>query len=495
VSDGTDTRITLLRGRYELLESFRERGEVRVVKALDREHARLVAVKIRSAATDGRRAQLLREGEVLLGLTQHPSLPLVRDAFFEGDRYVLVMDWIEGTDLARLLRDQGAPGLPLSSVLAYLAEVAEALAGGPASATPQPIDQDQLIAQVAAANPHTVVVLNTGGPVLMPWLDQIQGLFEAWYPGQEDGNAIAALLFGDVNPSAKLPETFPRSQADLPTQSAAQYPGVNDAQGVPQSQYSEGLLVGYRWYDARHITPLFPFGFGLSYTSFDYGQLKVTASRGPTVATASLAVTNTGQRAGADIPQLYVAAPATTGEPPKQLKGFQHVDLAAGQTKQVSFPLDARALSYWSTSGSGWRVAAGCYAIMVGHDERNIARQATVSVNGANCPGAVDSITVASGEPPRCPAPQGRLSGTRLGPVTLGMTRARIRRTLRGRADRGQRDMDFFCLAGGGGIRVGYPSRKLLSKLPRGLRRRVRGRAVLLLTANRHYALSVVRPG
>jgi class 3 adenylate cyclase/energy-coupling factor transporter ATP-binding protein EcfA2 len=125
VSEGTDTRITLLRGRYELLESLRD--EVRIVKALDREHARLVAVRMRPAAADGRRAQLLREGEVLLGLTQHPSLPLVRDAFFEGDRYVLVMDWIEGTDLARLLRDQGAPGLPLSSVLAYLAEVAEAL--------------------------------------------------------------------------------------------------------------------------------------------------------------------------------------------------------------------------------------------------------------------------------------------------------------------------------------------------------------------------------
>ncbi|MGH2868651.1 MAG: glycoside hydrolase family 3 C-terminal domain-containing protein, partial [Solirubrobacteraceae bacterium] len=365
-----------------------------------------------------------------------------------------------------------------------------------AGCTPQSIDQDQLIAQVAAANPHTVVVLNTGGPVLMPWLGQVQGLFEAWYPGQEDGNAIAALLYGDVNPSAKLPETFPRSQTDLPTQSATQYPGVNDAQGVPQSQYSEGLLVGYRWYDARHIAPLFPFGYGLSYTSFDYGPLQITASRsGPTVATASLAVTNTGQRSGADIPQLYIAAPAATGEPPKQLKGFARVDLAAGQTKQASFPIDDRALSYWSTNASGWRAAPGCYAIMIGHDELDIVRQATVAVNGAHCPGAVASITTDSVPPPRCPAPQGRLSGSRLGPVALGMTRARVRRTLRGRAHRGRRDMDFFCLAGGGGIRAGYPSRRLLAELPRGVRRRVQGRAVLLLTANRHYALGVVRPG
>src|SRR5207302_2653640 len=120
---------------------------------------------------------------------------------------------------------------------------------------------DQLIARVAAANPHTIVVLNTGGPVLMPWLKQVKGLLEAWYPGQQDGNAIAGVLFGDVNPAAKLPETFPRSQADLPTRTAQQYPGVNDARNTPHATYSEGLLVGYRWYDAKHIRPLFPFGF------------------------------------------------------------------------------------------------------------------------------------------------------------------------------------------------------------------------------------------
>jgi beta-glucosidase len=364
-----------------------------------------------------------------------------------------------------------------------------------AGCTAQPIDQDQLIAQVAAANPHTIVVLNTGGPVLMPWLDQIQGLFEAWYPGQQDGNAIAALLFGDVDPSAKLPETFPRSQADIPTQSPQQFPGVSDAQGVPQSHYTEGLLVGYRWYDAKHITPLFPFGYGLSYTSFAFGRLKVAAAHsGSTVATATIEVTNTGQRPGADVPQLYLASPSFAGEPPKQLKGFERVDLAAGHTAQVSFPLDARAFSYWSTAASGWQVARGCYTIMIGHDDRDIALQVTVSVNGAACPGAVASIT--TGTPsPGCGQPQGRLVGSRLGPVALGMTRAQVRRRLRGLAPRGRRDLDFFCLAGGGGIRAGYPSAKLLRSLRRGLRHTVQGRAVLLLAANRHYALAGVRPG
>ena len=362
--------------------------------------------------------------------------------------------------------------------------------------TPQPVDQDQLIAQVAAANPHTIVVLNTGGPVVMPWLSQIQGLFEAWYPGQEDGNAIAALLYGDVNPSAKLPETFPGSQADLPTQSPQQFPGVADAQGVPQSQYSEGLLVGYRWYDAKGITPLFPFGYGLSYTSFAYGALKIApASSGQNVATASIPVTNTGQRAGADVPQLYVAQPPSTGEPPKALAGFERTALAPGQTTQVSFPIDVRALSHWSTAASAWQVASGCYGIMIGHDERDLVQQATVAVNGAHCPGAVASLTTPGSVTARCQRATGQIAGRRLGPVTLGMTRARVRRSLRGLSRRGPRDLDFFCLTGGGGLRAGYPSTALLRSLTPGQRRAVSGRAVLLLTANQHYALAGVRPG
>ena len=192
-----------------------------------------------------------------------------------------------------------------------------------AGCVPQTSDQNALISAVAAANPNTIVVLDTGGPVLMPWLGQIKGLMEAWYPGQEDGNALAALLFGDVDPSAHLPETFPASETEMPISTAAQWPGVTepgDSVG-PHSIYSEELLVGYRWYQAKGVTPLFPFGFGLSYTTFRFSDLTVTPTSSGAVARFTLQ--NTGSRYGADVAQAYVgmprldgrAAPATEGVP------------------------------------------------------------------------------------------------------------------------------------------------------------------------------------
>src|SRR5438309_6031645 len=215
-----------------------------------------------------------------------------------------------------------------------------------------PIKQDDLIATVAAANSNTVVVLTTGGPVKMPWLDKVKGVVEAWYPGQEQGNAIANVLFGVVNPSGKLPETFPRAEADLPTNTPQQWPGVSvagDAVG-PHSTYSERLEVGYRWYDDRGIAPLFPFGHGLSYTTFSYSNLVVTWPSIP--ATVAFDVTNTGKVGGAEVAQVYVGAPADNyaGEPRNQLRGYKKVSLAPGQTARVSLPLDARAVSYWNTS-------------------------------------------------------------------------------------------------------------------------------------------------
>jgi hypothetical protein len=358
--------------------------------------------------------------------------------------------------------------------------------GGDLASIDLPGVQNELIQQVAAANPHTVVVLNTGSAVTMPWLSSVSGVLEGWYPGQSDGTAIARLLYGDVNPSGKLPVSFPKSLADVPAATAAQWPGVNN-----QVQYSEGVDVGYRWYQAKNIAPLFPFGFGLSYTSFDYSALKVAATlAGTTVATASIAVTNTGGRKGADVPQLYISAPASTGEPPRQLEGYQKVSLAAGQRAQVSFPIDARALSYWSTAAHDWRVAAGCYGVAVGHNERDIVMRVTVAVNGAHCPGAVARLTT----PGACAAPTGRLKGNRLGPVVLGERRARVRRGLRGYRRRGRRGIDFFCFAGGG-LRVGDPPAGLLRTLSRRERSRTRGRAVLVLSANPHYALRGVRPG
>ncbi len=182
-------------------------------------------------------------------------------------------------------------------------------------------------------------MLDTGGPVLMPWLGQIKALLEAWYPGQEDGNALAALLFGNVDPSGHLTETFPASMSDLPIQGASQWPGVTESgDGVgPHSTYSEGLLVGYRWYQAKGITPLFPFGFGLSYTNFRFSNLTVTPTSGG--ALARFDVENTGTRAGADVAQAYIGMPSSTGEPPTQLKGFQKVWLEPKQTKTVSIAL------------------------------------------------------------------------------------------------------------------------------------------------------------
>src|SRR3954451_3059990 len=182
-----------------------------------------------------------------------------------------------------------------------------------------PVSQDQIVAQVASVNPNTVVVLQTGAPVTMPWLSKVHGVLEMWYPGEQDGNAAAALLFGDVAPSGKLPYTFPKSLAQTPVHSPQQFPGVNGQEGCPVSHYTEGLLVGYRWYDAKHIKPLFPFGFGLSYTSFRYGHLHVKPTKRGAV--VRFTVANTGGTTGAEVAQLYVSSPKTAQEPPKQLKG------------------------------------------------------------------------------------------------------------------------------------------------------------------------------
>jgi len=239
-----------------------------------------------------------------------------------------------------------------------------------------PGEQNQLIRAVAAANRRTIVVLNTGSAVTMPWVDSVAAVLEGWYPGQEDGNAIAAVLFGDVNPSGKLPVSFPRTLADVPAASAARWPGVDG-----RVEYSEGLLVGYRWYQARGITPLFPFGFGLSYTTFRFENLRVSR-RGRSVA-VGVDITNTGRRAGADVVQLYVGFPASTGEPPKQLKGFQKVPLAPGETRHLTFSLDPRAFAHWDAAANGWVVSAGEYQIEIGDASDNLPVSAVVKLGAA----------------------------------------------------------------------------------------------------------------
>jgi beta-glucosidase len=238
----------------------------------------------------------------------------------------------------------------------------------------QASQQNQLIAAVAAANPDTVVVLNTAGPVLTPWRNSIKGLIEAWFPGEQDGNAIARILYGDVNPSGKLPQTFPRQQADLPTAgSAAQYPGING-----HVKYTEKLLVGYRWYDAKNIAPAFCFGQGLSYTTFGYSGLSVVkTARGAKV---TFTIRNNGTRAGAEVPQVYLGFPSTTGEPPKQLKGFEKVALAPGSSRQITIQLDQRAFAWWSTGSASWVVTLGNYQVMVGSSSCDIRLNGTVKM-------------------------------------------------------------------------------------------------------------------
>ncbi len=247
-----------------------------------------------------------------------------------------------------------------------------------------PNHQDQLVAAVAAANPNTIIVLDTGGPVLMPWIEQVRGLVEAWYPGQEDGNAIAALLFGDANPSAKLPLTFPRTATAIPTSTAQQWPGIDG-----KSIYSEKLNVGYRWYDANHVEPLFPFGFGLSYTTFTVSHLSVSpkkidwANAGNKNVQAECIVTNTGKRAGAEIVQAYIAQPATNGEPPHQLRAFAKVLLQPGQSKQVTLTLDQRAFSIYDETAHAWKSPNGTYGILVGTSSRDLPLRAEIAVSSS----------------------------------------------------------------------------------------------------------------
>lgn len=242
-----------------------------------------------------------------------------------------------------------------------------------------PGDQNRLIAEVAQANPNTIVVLNTGSAVTMPWFSKVKGVIEAWYPGQDDGKAIAALVFGDVNPSGKLPVTFPKELADVPASTPGRWPGVDG-----RVHYSEGLNVGYRWYESRHIAPMFAFGSGLSYTTFAFSHLKVAPERISSSGTVTVTtdIANTGQRSGADVVELYVGDPASTGEPPQQLKGFKKVFLKPGQTRQVTFSLPAHAFATWSKSRPGWTVAGGDYQILVGDSSVNLPEHASVHVSG-----------------------------------------------------------------------------------------------------------------
>ncbi len=243
-----------------------------------------------------------------------------------------------------------------------------------------PGNQDALIEQVADANPRTVVVLETGTALVMPWIDKVAGVMEAWYAGSKGADAVANVLFGSVNPSAKLPMTFPLSVADLPHPDLMKPPpGHNagagavlapeDAKPTFSVHYSEGLKVGYKWYDAENKPVLFPFGFGLSYTTYRYSDLKVTEGKEPTV---RFTIKNTGTRAGSEVAEVYVALPASADEPPKRLAGWSKVQLNPGESREVSLSINPRELSIYDVSTDAWKQLPGRYTFMVGGSSKDL---------------------------------------------------------------------------------------------------------------------------
>jgi beta-glucosidase len=257
-----------------------------------------------------------------------------------------------------------------------------------------PKHQDDLIAAVAAANPHTIVVLETGSPVSMPWVGQVSAIVEAWYAGSQGAEALANIIFGDVNPSAKLAITFPTSDADLPHHSIVKPPlesTTHDepdawkkiAAGLPafQTTYDEGLKVGYKWYDSENKQVLFPFGYGLSYSTYTYANLRVTPGEtaGGKVR-LSFTVTNTSNRAGSEIAEVYAALPAAASEPPKRLVGWNKFKLNPAESKDVVVEVDPLYLSIFNVDRNGWQLIPGDYKFMVGGSSQSLPLTQSVSL-------------------------------------------------------------------------------------------------------------------
>jgi beta-glucosidase len=253
-----------------------------------------------------------------------------------------------------------------------------------------PLHQDDLIAKVAAANPHTIVVLETGSPVTMPWVNAPAAILEAWFAGSDGANALGNILFGSVNPSGKLPNTFPLSETDLPHPTITMPPPESDhfpasatpeqeAAGLPpfQVSYDEGIKVGYKWYDAEKKPVLFPFGYGLSYTSYKYAGLQVTTEKAVKV---TFTLANTGARSGAEIAEVYASLPASAQEPPKRLVGWSKVKLNAGEKKTVTVEIDPKYLSIFDEQKDGWTLVPGDYTLLVGGSSHDLPLKAVVSL-------------------------------------------------------------------------------------------------------------------
>jgi len=240
-----------------------------------------------------------------------------------------------------------------------------------------PAGQDEMIKAVAGANKNTVVVIQAGSPVAMlKWLDRVPAVVEAWYGGQEGGNAIADVLFGDVNPSGKLPVSFPKEMKDNPAYGS--YPGE-----ILHTEYDEGIYVGYRHYDRKGVEPLFPFGYGLSYTRFEYTNLTVTPKEvipGASVE-VTLKVRNTDTIAGDEVVQLYLHdVESSLDRPVRELKGFRKIALKPGESQKVSFTLDRGAMSFYSPAKRDWLAEPGLFEVQVGSSSRDIRLKGTFAL-------------------------------------------------------------------------------------------------------------------
>jgi beta-glucosidase len=294
------------------------------------------------------------------------------------------VEYNEGMDPA------AAASLAKASQAAIVFVVQPMADGRDAATLSLPGDQDALVSAVAAANPHTIVVVETGGPVNMPWVDNVSAILAAWYPGIGGAPAIANILFGSVNPSAKLPVTFAKSEQDLPhpeiagmslmAQAAAGAGGGRGGLPPFDIPYTEGLKVGYKWFEAENKQPLFPFGFGLSYTAYAYSALKVSVS-GRDV-TVTFSVKNTGKRAGAEVAQVYASLPPSTGEPPKRLVAWERVELAAGESKTVTLRLDPQFLSIFNVDKDAWELVPGDYKLLVGGSSQSTPLTQIVKIGG-----------------------------------------------------------------------------------------------------------------
>jgi beta-glucosidase len=236
-----------------------------------------------------------------------------------------------------------------------------------------PNRQNELIEKVCQANPKTVVVMNTGAPCTMPWHEETEAILQCWFPGQEFGNSLSDIIFGDTNPSGKLPTTFPKQIEDTPA--FAHYPGEDS-----QMDYLEGLYIGYRWYEKENIEPLFPFGHGLSYTEYSYSNLRVVPPKGTGSAVAfEVEITNTGDRLGKEVVQCYVGLEnSNVDRPIKELKAFKKVELKPSESKVCSFELTEKDLSYWDEEDNCWKVESNEYTIFVGRSSADIELKTSV---------------------------------------------------------------------------------------------------------------------